>query len=526
MKYSKNKFAVLSLLTILTAVFLFSFGSKSISLAQTNAVRLSVGSASSVAPGSSVDLNVSIDSSNSSQSPTDVQWDFIYSPSNITSIVWKSDGQAVTSAGKSVTCAVISAGDYRCFVAGFNSNTIGNGILGTITATITNSPATSFSINFSRLSASNIDGQSIPITGINGVITIKQETNQDPLTATCHSSVTSSFVGSSVRWTANAAGGTGAYQYEWSGSENLSGNSSSANISYTTEGSKTASVRVVSGTEQTTAECPTVTINKQNITGWCGVSVSSLSGGVYNINWSSSARTQAATTTKYSWSGTDELTSSNSTANKKYTSQGFKSGNLNIQSGTQSLTLNCGANVSVNATPVNGVRTLIGRCSPSVSGMKVTWNASGSGGNAANPVTYSWIGTDGLATTTPRVQFTYSTEGIKTATATIQSGNQSLILTCQAKVAPSASGSTSGGGGCFIATAAFGTDMEPEVVTLRNFRDETLLPNPAGKMFVEAYYKISPPIANFIRGSEPLKAAVRAGLEPIVFGLDKLGYNR
>jgi hypothetical protein len=68
---------------------------------------------------------------------------------------------------------------------------------------------------------------------------------------------------------------------------------------------------------------------------------------------------------------------------------------------------------------------------------------------------------------------------------------------------------------CFIATASYGQDSG-EVGLLCKFRDECLLTNPLGTAFVKAYYKLSPPIADFIRESEPLKAAVRFGLKPLV----------
>jgi len=68
---------------------------------------------------------------------------------------------------------------------------------------------------------------------------------------------------------------------------------------------------------------------------------------------------------------------------------------------------------------------------------------------------------------------------------------------------------------CFIATASYGHDSG-EVGLLCNFRDKCLLTNPLGTAFVNAYYKLSPPLADFISESEPLKAAVRVALKPLV----------
>jgi hypothetical protein len=77
--------------------------------------------------------------------------------------------------------------------------------------------------------------------------------------------------------------------------------------------------------------------------------------------------------------------------------------------------------------------------------------------------------------------------------------------------------SASGGGGCFIATAAFGSYFDPHVRVLRGFRDRYLLTNQIGRWFVEKYYEFSPPIADYIKDKEMLKAIVRIVLLPIVY---------
>jgi len=73
-----------------------------------------------------------------------------------------------------------------------------------------------------------------------------------------------------------------------------------------------------------------------------------------------------------------------------------------------------------------------------------------------------------------------------------------------------------GGGGCFIATAAYGSLMEPRVKVLRAFRDRFLLGNRVGRSFVRFYYACSPPIANFIADHDTLRAIVRISLLPLV----------
>jgi hypothetical protein len=69
---------------------------------------------------------------------------------------------------------------------------------------------------------------------------------------------------------------------------------------------------------------------------------------------------------------------------------------------------------------------------------------------------------------------------------------------------------------CFIATAAYGTPMAEEIQILREFRDGYLLTNPAGQALVDLYYRVSPPVAEFITAHPSLKSIVRAGLLPAV----------
>ena len=76
-----------------------------------------------------------------------------------------------------------------------------------------------------------------------------------------------------------------------------------------------------------------------------------------------------------------------------------------------------------------------------------------------------------------------------------------------------------GSSGCFIATAAYGSYMEPEVLVLRQFRDEVLLTHAPGREFVNWYYRISPGYAALIAGNDTARWIARVLLTPLVYAI-------
>ena len=74
--------------------------------------------------------------------------------------------------------------------------------------------------------------------------------------------------------------------------------------------------------------------------------------------------------------------------------------------------------------------------------------------------------------------------------------------------------------GCLIATAAFGSELAPQVQFLREYRDNTIMTTVAGSSFINAfntvYYSFSPTVADTERTNPFLQETVRAGIVPLL----------
>ena len=84
------------------------------------------------------------------------------------------------------------------------------------------------------------------------------------------------------------------------------------------------------------------------------------------------------------------------------------------------------------------------------------------------------------------------------------------------------------GGGCLIATAAFGSEMAPQVQFLRELRDNTVLQTQSGTTFMtgfnQFYYSFSPAVADLERENPMFKEAVKLTLTPLLTSLTLLNY--
>ena len=93
---------------------------------------------------------------------------------------------------------------------------------------------------------------------------------------------------------------------------------------------------------------------------------------------------------------------------------------------------------------------------------------------------------------------------------------------------PTENGSQSEGGGCLVATAAYGSELAPQVQHLRELRDNKLSQTNSGSDFMNAfnriYYSFSPQVADLEREHPLFKEAVKIGLTPMLLSFSLLDY--
>ena len=108
---------------------------------------------------------------------------------------------------------------------------------------------------------------------------------------------------------------------------------------------------------------------------------------------------------------------------------------------------------------------------------------------------------------------------LETTVFTINVGDEQIVTT---------EPESTEGGGCLIATAAYGSEMAPQVQFLREIRDNTVLQTQSGTSFMTAfntfYYTFSPTVADYERENPVFKEVVKVGLTPLLTSLTILNY--
>ena len=206
-----------------------------------------------------------------------------------------------------------------------------------------------------------------------------------PLAVSCMANSTYTPAGSSVTWNAYVSGGSGYYNYSWSGTDGLYGYGRSASIYYQTPGTKYASVTVYSGNQSITVACnnnvvaypivvqpivqqPVVYTNPTYNNSYMTQATNGLDIGCYAdptkasinqpVTWTAEVVGGVAPYT-YSWSGTNDLNGSQSSVTKWYSTSGEKYAIVSVTSADgKSATKACSSSVKVKSPTVAKTTTV------------------------------------------------------------------------------------------------------------------------------------------------------------------------
>ncbi len=209
--------------------------------------------------------------------------------------------------------------------------------------------------------------------------------NQFALTSSCSAKVNySTNTGvTTIVWSADPSGGNGYYSYSWTGTDGLLNNHKDAYFTYSNPGNKYASVTITSGNQTITVNCSPVNIPAYNVyptnyysqnyyplnqNGVLGYS-NNLDVGCYAdpinakidqpITWTAEV-SNAISPVSYSWSGSESLTSNQSSVIKYYGTTGTKSAVVTITSADgRTMTKACSNAVTVSSAKVASATTKV-----------------------------------------------------------------------------------------------------------------------------------------------------------------------
>lgn len=159
-------------------------------------------------------------------------------------------------------------------------------------------------------------------TIIKDVIVFKQSTPVLQLSVSCAGTPNPTTTGTPVSWSSTVSGGNAPYTYSWTGSNNLSSTAATASKSYTTDGTKTATVAVSSDDGQRVSADCSITVNYPPVTASCSADKATANIGD-PVTWSSLVGGGDGKYT-YNWSGSDNLLGATPSVTKTYATAGTK----------------------------------------------------------------------------------------------------------------------------------------------------------------------------------------------------------
>jgi hypothetical protein len=127
-----------------------------------------------------------------------------------------------------------------------------------------------------------------------------------------------------------------------------------------------------------------------------------------------------------------------------------------------------------------------------------------------------------IATSSQSGLYTFYVTASKSGYSNAQNHAQFSVSGTTSSSSTITTSSTSTGilGKCLIATASYGSELSPEVSTLRNLRDNEILKTSAGTYFIKAfnafYYSFSPQAASYISSNNNIRTITKTLLYPLV----------
>ncbi len=303
-----------------------------------------------------------------------------------------------------------------------------------------------------------------------------------PLAVSCYPINTQILEGGSVVWRASVSGGNGNYNITWTGTDGLSGYGESISKTYSSSGSKSASIRVISGTQTVSQNCsgavlvershqydydytptynyttyyptPTYYPTYPTYPTYYPLSVTCRANTTYaqpgsSVYWVAYA-SGGTGSYSYTWTGTDSLYGSGSSASAYYNTPGTKTAWVTVYSGGQQSSVQCSNFVTVNQTyyqqpvqqyyqPVTYGNGLQIACAADTTSTKVnvpvTWTAEATfNGYSTGGLSYSWSGSE-VYGSQPSAIVRYSNTGTKSAWVTVTApGGQNKTMKCSNSV--------------------------------------------------------------------------------------------
>ncbi len=257
-----------------------------------------------------------------------------------------------------------------------------------------------------------------------------------PVQGNCYANVSRTDIGQEVTWRATVSGGNDFYSFYWSGTDGLRSTEPGVYKTYSSAGTKTATVEITSYGNTITRTCSVIIEDDEeeqqdNLSILCRANPSSVDIDE-EVTWTASA-SGGSGSYSYSWSGTDNLRGSSRIVNKSYDTDGTKRGTVRVTSGGRSQTATCTTRVNEDENNNNDLEAYC-RANPSSGrvGDRITWTVYPSGGSSS--YRYDWEGDDNLRGTSKSVSKTYQSTGRKNAEVEVRSGSDRVTVRCNVNI--------------------------------------------------------------------------------------------